>query len=190
MAASDTDSHRATYDHYGRGMISMEDRFPAFGRYLAWRRSNALYEEWEDQMLPAASLAEIAALEAQLPVALPDSYKRFLEIARGVRFWGGGFEMDEGHPFVLDFPPLEGMTWRHKFDIAKRGTGWPPPSQGMLCFAEFWLEGDGDKALFDVHGGLVDGEYPVYYYNHERSEVRALAPSFHEWLERVVTNGH
>jgi hypothetical protein len=31
-----------------------------------------------------------------------------------------------------------------------KGGGWPPPSQGMLCFAEYSLEADGDQVLFEA----------------------------------------
>lgn len=59
----------------------------------------------------------------------------------------------------------------------------------MLCFAEFFLEADGDQVLFDVSGGLVAGEYPVVYYAHEGSppSVRRVAGSFAEFLEICLT---
>ncbi|MGI4791663.1 MAG: SMI1/KNR4 family protein [Janthinobacterium lividum] len=59
----------------------------------------------------------------------------------------------------------------------------------MLCFADFWLEGDGDQALFDVGHGLVDGEYPVFYYNHDGPSIRKLADNFTEFIEEVVAGG-
>jgi hypothetical protein len=31
----------------------------------------------------------------------------------------------------------------------------------MLCFAEFFMEADGDQVLFDVSKGLINGEYPI-----------------------------
>lgn len=67
---------------------------------------------------------------------------------------------------------------------AKGGT-WPPPSQGMLCFGEFFMEADGDQVLFDVSGGLQHGEYPVMYYAHESCPptVRKLADTFEQWLD-------
>jgi cell wall assembly regulator SMI1 len=165
-------------------MQDLKEGFPKFARFLDHRRTTVPDEEWEDQILPAASLAEIATIEAQLSVALPASYKRFLEITRGVLFYGGDLQMDEGHPFVHDFPSWDSLTWRQTVDVTKRGK-WPPPGQGLLCFADYCLDGDGDQVLFDVRGGLVDGEYPVVYYNHDRAEVRTLAPSFREWLERL-----
>lgn len=32
--------------------------------------------------------------------------------------------------------------------------------------AEYFLEDDGDQVLFKVADGLINGEYPVYYYAH------------------------
>ncbi len=148
-----------------------EKGFPAFARFL--RSGEADVEEF----LPPASGAEIEQLEEQLGVPLPASYKRFLRIARGMTVMGDSLQMHEGHPFFHDFPA--------KAAVARKGGAWPPPSQGMLCFAEFWLEGDGDQVLFDVRGGLVEGEYPVFYYAHEQPRVRKLADSFADWLEQI-----
>ena len=63
----------------------------------------------------------------------------------------------------------------------------PPPSQGMLCFAEYFLEADGDQVLFDVSDGLIDGEYAACYYAHAESPARVtqVADSFAEWIENV-----
>ena len=65
-------------------------------------------------------------------------------------------------------------------------TIWPPPTEGMLCFADYCLEADGDQVMFDVSGGMVDGEYPVYYYNHDGPTIRKAANSFKEFLEDFV----
>ena len=61
-------------------------------------------------------------------------------------------------------------------------------ANGMLCFAEFFMEADGDQVLFDVSQGLVDGEYPVVYYAHAASpaSVRVLARSFAEFMEAFL----
>ena len=50
--------------------------------------------------------------------------------------------------------------------VTQKGGIWPPPSDGMHCFAEYFLEADGDQMLWDVRGGLRDGEYLIYYYTH------------------------
>jgi hypothetical protein len=56
----------------------------------------------------------------------------------------------------------------------------PPASHGMLCFAEFFMEAEGDQVLLDFSGGLRGGEYPIYYYAHgaRPPSVRKLADSF------------
>jgi len=58
----------------------------------------------------------------------------------------------------------------------------------MLCFAEFFLEADGDQVLFDTGRGLMDGEYPIMYWAHEGRppSVRRLAGSFHEFIESFL----
>lgn len=68
--------------------------------------------------------------------------------------------------------------------IKAKGQSWPPPTEGMLCFAEYFRDADGDQVLFDVSEGLKDGEYPVYYYSHESipATVAKVADSFSEWL--------
>jgi hypothetical protein len=57
----------------------------------------------------------------------------------------------------------------------------------MLCFAEFFWEGDGDQVLFDVKQKDENGEYPVYYYAHENQPptLRKIAASFGEWLNKI-----
>ena len=54
----------------------------------------------------------------------------------------------------------------------------------MVCFAEFFMEADGDQVLFDVAKGMVNGEYPIMYYAHESNPptVRKLAGDFETFL--------
>jgi len=153
--------------------------FPAFYECLI-ERDGADIEE----ILPAASDGEIAELEHRLRVPLPASYKRLLRCARGFWLLGGVIQFGKGHPFFHNFLPLDQLTPRQRDGVIANGGAWPPPSQGMLCFAEFFMEADGDQVLWDVSGGLCDGEYPIYYYAHEESppSVRKLAESFESWL--------
>jgi hypothetical protein len=37
----------------------------------------------------------------------------------------------------------------------------------MLCFGDFWLEGDGDQVLFDLINKSANDDPPVIYYAHE-----------------------
>ena len=105
---------------------------------------------------------EIGKLEKDLNIELPASYKRFLKCTKGFFPFGGSVQMSETHPFF------------HK-------TG---PTSGMLCFAEFFMEGDGDQVLFDVTQKVGNCEYPVYYYDHEDKppSVRKIANNFEQWL--------
>ena len=135
-----------------------EEHFPRFARFLASGMADPV-----DEILPPATVAEVEAEERQLGIPLPSSYKTFLLIARGVFIQGGGFQMGLEHSFFHEAPPLEKLTPFQRLARSQR----PPPSEGMLCFADYWLDGDGDQALFDVKHGLVDGEYPVFYYNHD-----------------------
>jgi hypothetical protein len=153
--------------------------FPAFYECLI-ERDGAEIEE----ILPPASDAKIAELERRLRVPLPVSYKCLLRCARGFWLLGGVIQFGQGRPFFHNFPPLDDLTPRQRDSIIANGGGWPPPSHGMLCFAEFFMEADGDQVLWDVSGGLRDGEYPIYYYAHEESppSVRKLAESFESWL--------
>ena len=57
---------------------------------------------------------------------------------------------------------------------------------GVLCFAEFFLEADGDQVLFDVSRGLVGGEDPVLYYAHEAASVRRLADTPAEFIDSLL----
>ena len=110
---------------------------------------------------------EIRELEKNLHINLPASYKRFLKCTRGFSILGGAVQMSERHPF---FHP-NGLT------------------AGMLCFAEFFMEGDGDQVLFDVTQEAENFEYPVYYYDHEAtpSNIRKIANNFEQWLSEFPT---
>jgi hypothetical protein len=151
--------------------------FPRFARLAADREL--------EHVLPPATAAEIAALEQRLGLPLPQSYKAVLLCARGFWLMGGVVQFGSGHPFVHDFPPLDTLNAEQRRMVALKGGTWPPASQGMLCFAEFFIEADGDQVLFDTAGGLVDGEYPIVYWAHEDRppSVRRLAGSFGDFME-------
>ena len=59
----------------------------------------------------------------------------------------------------------------------------------MLCFAEFFMEADGDQVLFDVSRGLVNREYPVMYWAHEGRppSARKLADTFTQFMEECLS---
>ena len=137
-----------------------------------------------DVILPRAEASRIMELEQKLGIPLPDSYKRFLQITRGFWLLGGGIQFGSNHPFFHHFPPLDKLNPAQRRMVERKGGNWPPPSEGMLCFAEYFRDADGDQVLFDVSRGLKGSEYPVMYYSHETCPpfVEKLADSFHEWL--------
>ncbi|MGB5491374.1 MAG: SMI1/KNR4 family protein [Woeseiaceae bacterium] len=138
-----------------------------------------------ENVLPVRLPDELTELEQSLGVPLPVSYKLFLQTCGGLWLLGGNVQMGSQHPFIHDFQKFEDLTAQQKSVVRQRGGMWPPPSHGMLCFAEYFLEADGDQVLFDISRGLTDGEYPVYYYAHEESPARVthVAGSFGEWIE-------
>jgi hypothetical protein len=158
---------------------SLAKAFPEFAAQLAQSE-----DAEPEQVLDPASTEDLAALERELGVPLPESYKRFLSAARGLWLFGGAIQFGSQHPFLHDFPSLEELTDAQREVVASRGGAWPPPSQGMLCFAEYFWRADGDQVLFDVSAGLSKGEYPVVYYHHAGSpaSVTRVADSFAEWL--------
>lgn len=97
-------------------------------------------------------------------------------------------QFGEQHPFVHEFEPFDLLSPAHQAVIDRKGGAWPPPSNGMLCFAEFFMESDGDQVLFDTSQGLVNGEYPVVYNAHDDQppSVRRLASSFEEFMETFL----
>jgi hypothetical protein len=163
---------------------SFQTHFPEFYARLMDREDAQI-----EGVLPPATAEDIAEIEKQLGIALPDSYKQFLKCARGLWLLGGIVQFSTGHPFFHDFPSLQELTPKQREVVSMKGGSWPPPSQGMLCFAEFFMEADGDQVLWDVSKGLQNREYPVFYYAHEKSppSVRKLADRFDTWLNEFLT---
>lgn len=141
-----------------------------------------------ENVLPGMSAAELAALESELGIPLPATYKRLLGCMSGFWLMGGVVQFGPDHLFVHDFPPLEKLAPAQRRVVELKGGDWPPPSQGMLCFAEFWLDSDGDQALFDISGGLIDDEYPIVHYSHNSRppSVRTLATTFAQFMEEFL----
>jgi hypothetical protein len=142
-----------------------------------------------ENVLPPATTADVAALEQQLGLPLPESYKALLRCARGFWLMGGLVQFGSQHPFFHDFPTLESLTPQQRRVVALKGGPWPPASQGMLCFAEFFMEADGDQVLFDTRRGLIGGEYPVMYWAHDGRppSVRQFTSNFGEFMEEFLT---
>jgi hypothetical protein len=155
--------------------------FPRFAKLAASRDP--------EHVLPPATPAEVEAIEASAGVRLPGSYKQLLRITRGFWLMGGVVQFGKQHPFFHRFPALEELTPQQRSVVAMKGGPWPPASDGMLCFAEFFIEADGDQVLFDVSRGLVNGEYPVMYWAHEGRppSVRKLAATFAQFMEECLS---
>jgi hypothetical protein len=157
----------------------LREGFPIFVSKVLASESEGL-----ENVLPPVSDTEILHLEAQLGVALPISYKRFLKETRGFALFGGKIQFNSWHPFFHEFPKREELTTAQQETIIAKGGIWPPPTDGMLCFADYFRDADGDQVLFDVSKGLINGEFPVMYYSHEDfpPSVEKLAGSFEDWL--------
>jgi hypothetical protein len=149
--------------------------FPNFYQCLIENRE--LHPELDVyEVLPGATEEDIQQIEADVHIELPASYKRFLRCTRGMALLGGAVQLGAEHPWFHD--------WSDRFKSAELLSS-RAPSHGMLCFADCWLEADGDQVLFEVSAGLQDEEYPVMYYAHDSYyKVRKLADSFEEWIER------
>lgn len=145
-----------------------------------------------EHMRPGRTEAELVEAERVLGVPLPQSYRRFLRIAGGFSLGGSAVQFHNGHPFFHEFEKLSDLNEQQRERIAAKGGHWPPPSHGMLCFAEVFMLADGDQALFDVRGGLRDGEYPVYYYAHETAPatVTRVASGFAQFLNEFLQYQH
>ncbi len=153
----------------------IETVFPKFAKLLPQA----------EEILPPATVAEISELETILGIQLPNTYKQFLSFHQGMLLFGGAVQFTSSHPFFHTFQPWEKLSEQQKSRIKQNGGHWPPPSDGMLCFADYSLEADGDQVLFDLSNGLIDGEYPVMYYDHECNPPRVtkIADSFKSFLE-------
>ena len=156
-----------------------QSSFPSFYRALVERNGAKI-----EKVLPPATETGIAAVEKDVGVSLPESYKRLLRCTRGFWLLGGAIQFNAEHPFFHRFPSLEQLSARQREVVTRKGGIWPPASNGMLCFAEFFLESDGDQVLWDVRNGLQAGEYPIYYYAHDSRPptVRRLGEQFDVWL--------
>ena len=155
---------------------AFQEAFPQFSQQV--KRG-----EIED-LLPPMEPEEIATLEEHLKTQLPKSYKLFLSFLSGFTAFDDAVKLGDQHPFFHRFQPKEQLSAQQQQVIAQRGGTWPPPSEGMLCFGEFFMEADGDQVLFDLSQMNAEGECPVYYYAHESTPpaVRKIADSFAQWL--------
>jgi hypothetical protein len=143
-----------------------------------------------DEVLPGLTPDEIELCEKNVGVPLPKSYKLFLSAARGFWLSDGAIQFSGYHPYLHKFPDYESLSEDDKRQVALNGGVWPPPSDGMVCFAEYF-EGDvGCSALFNVKEGVRNGEYAVVYYYYRATPPRVvrIADSFPQWLNLCIDN--
>jgi len=164
-------------------LVMLNELANSFPRFTLLARQHQLRH-----VLPPVTDSDIALIEEQLALPLPETYKALLRCARGFWLKGGLIQFGSQHPFVHDFPSFDSLTPQQRELVAFKGGPWPPASQGMLCFAEFFMEADGDQVLFDTAAGLIAGEYPIMYWAHESRppSVRQLAASFKEFMETFL----
>jgi hypothetical protein len=162
-------------------LAQLHDRFPGFvSACTASRRCRI------EQVQPGASNEELRALETKLRLPLPESYRAFLQRSRGFWLFGGAVQFGKQHPSIHKFPKFEELSPRQREVVALKGGAWPPPSEGMICFAEYFRDADGDQVLVDGSNGLIGGEYPIVYYSHDSHPpfVEVIGGSFSEWLDK------
>jgi hypothetical protein len=127
---------------------------PKFARLLA-RRSDLI-----TNLGPAATDIELQSVEASLGLMLPAALMALLRASRCIELEGFRISAD--------------LLFRHESS----------PSAGWLCFADYFLEADGDQMLFSPRDLPAD-DPPVYYYAHGVPEIRPLGTSFSAWLESL-----
>lgn len=127
---------------------------------------------------PGASHDEIIALERDLGLGLPRSFKQFLAIWNGV--------------IMYEVEGEFGIKVFGTNDLRERNRIWVEyelyPEERMpklLIFAD-WR--DGDYSVFDASQKNAENEYPVLDGNHEFSPQKweVICHSFAEWLNRLI----
>ena len=116
-----------------------------------------------EALLPGTPLAPIATIETKLGHTLPPSYKEFLSQVNGGAVGGIRlFGVDRGDhlDFIVKLAELSSFIPSIEARI-------------MIPFASDW---GGGLYCFDTYHPTGDGEYAIWYWNHEYSEEPADAP--------------
>ncbi|MBE9064321.1 SMI1/KNR4 family protein [cf. Phormidesmis sp. LEGE 11477] len=114
-------------------------------------------------LLDKAPLTPILVAESMLGHTLPPSYKEFLSQLNGGAFSGiqlFGIDRGDHLDFILQLAELSSFIPSVEARI-------------MIPFARDW---GGSIYCFDTYHPAGDGEYPIWYWNHEYSEEPADAP--------------
>jgi len=108
-------------------------------------------------------------------------------------FWlsDGAVQFSKHHPYRHEFPKYEDLSDEAKREVASNGGLWPPPSDGMVCFGEYFECDVGCSVLFNTNEDLRNGEYAVvhYFYRATPPRVVSVADSFSEWLNLTCIDG-
>jgi len=167
-----SEAYEAEFAHWARAERAREKRraaelkpridalaadFPKLARFLRSHRDDI------ESMRPGGGEAELGELARGVP--LPAAYRTFLSHTRELVV-GDTLRLTDDHPFVVV------------------STKVALPTDGMVCFGEYWLEADGDQVLFDLRNGSTD-DPPVLYYAHGRRTVEQAAASFTQWVEAL-----
>jgi hypothetical protein len=121
-----------------------------------------------NDLLPGASAATVAALEVQLGTTLPSAYKEFLQYA------DGGFLNKRT---ILLFSAGKGLHPSETLAAANRSL---PADHPLLIIGRTAEEDFGFKK-----GDLTFPAPPVFLYRHETRKLAKLADSFREFLNHL-----
>jgi hypothetical protein len=140
-------------------LAGLQSHFPRFAQFLRRRLEDI------DELAPGYTETELDALELALKLRLPADYRQWLGCVRILSLDGLTFGLE--HPFLVENHGPDGL-----------------PLAGMLCLADYHLDADGDQVVMAADP-RDECQAPVLYYAHGVPEVRPLAASFQQWIERL-----
>ena len=127
-----------------------------FSRYPKFSKALAKVLDPTDEIQPAATEEQIGNQESVLDFTLPAQVREFFRLTAGIQVSTG---------VILS---LSGM-----FALTIHG-------ERYCVLGEFWKEADGDQLL------LRPGEETIWYYAHERDQVKRLCNDMTELLEKKL----
>ena len=135
------------------------------------------------------SSEDIEAKQKQPGILLTESYKRLLRIMRDFWLFGSAVQFWL-HPYFHHVLDLDELSLAQRRMVKIKGGEWPPPAEGMLCFAGYFRDADSDQVLFDISKGHINNEYPVMCYSHEilPAWIEKFSDSLNQWLNKKYIN--
>lgn len=125
-----------------------------------------------EALLPGAKSATIASVEHSIGHELPASFKEFLAQVNGGVIGGSIRLFGIGRDDYLDLA----------VNLNEYSEFIPPvKARVMIPFASDW---GGGLYCFDTYHPSADGEYPIWYWNHEYSGEPADAP--YVWCQQQM----